>query len=59
MLYDEGLNLVDSWIFHFGEHFMNISLICYVVITATVLVGVYFPARSISNVNPIDALRDE
>lgn len=59
MQYDKGLNIVDSWVFHFGEHFMVISLLCYTIITLTVLVGVYVPARNISNVNPIDALRDE
>ena len=59
MSYEMATNVVDSWIMHFGEHFMVISLLCYVVITITVLVGVYIPARSISNVNPIDALRDE
>lgn len=57
MFYDEGTNNVDSWIFHFGEHFMIVSLLCYVVITITVLLGIYIPARSISNVNPIEALR--
>lgn len=59
MSYDIGTNLTDSWILHFGEHFMIISLLCYVVITITVLVGIYIPAHSISNVNPIDSLRDE
>lgn len=57
MFYDEGLNLIDNWILHFGEHFMIVSLLCYVVITITVLIGIYIPARSISNVNPIEALR--
>lgn len=57
MLYDIGTNLTDSWILHFGEHFMIVSLLCYVVITITVLIGIYIPARSISNVNPIEALR--
>ena len=59
MFYDKGLNLIDNWILHFDEHFMLISLLCYAVITITVLVGIYIPARSISNVNPIDALRNE
>lgn len=53
------LEVLDSWVTHFGEHFIIISLLCYVVITFTVLVGIYLPARNISNVNPIDALRDE
>ena len=57
MSYSIGTNLTDSWILHFGEHFMIVSLLCYVVITITVLIGIYIPARSISNVNPIEALR--
>lgn len=59
MFYDKGLNLIDNWILHFDQHFMLISMLCYAIITITVLVGIYLPARSISNVNPIDALRDE
>ena len=58
MFYDRA-NEVDCWIFHFGEHFSIVSLLCYAVITITVLAGIYIPAHSISNVNPIDALRDE
>ena len=57
MFYDEGLNLIDNWILHFGEHFIIISLLCYIVITITVLIGIYIPAQSISKVNPIEALR--
>ena len=59
LAYHNETNLMDSWILHFGEHFMVVSLLCYAVITITVLVGIYIPAHSISNVNPIDALRDE
>ena len=58
MFYDEGINMIDNWVLHFGEHFAIISLLCYVVILVTVLIGIYLPARNISNVNPIDALRD-
>lgn len=53
------LNKIDTWITHFGEHFIIISLLCYVVIMITVLIGIYLPARNISNVEPIDALRNE
>jgi ABC-type antimicrobial peptide transport system permease subunit len=59
LAYHNETNLMDSWILYFGEHFMVVSLLCYAVITITVLVGIYIPAHSISNVNPIDALRDE
>lgn len=57
--YDEGFNIIDYWVTNFGEHFMIISLLCYVVVVLTVSIGIYIPARKISNVNPIDALRDE
>ena len=52
------LNTIDTWVTDFGEHFMIISLLCYVVITAIVLLGIYLPARSMSNINPIEALRE-
>ena len=58
MFYDKGINIIDNWVLNFGEHFAIISLLCYVVILVTVLIGIYLPARNISNVNPIDALRD-
>ncbi len=47
------------WIASFGEHFAVVSLIVYLLILVTVLVGIYIPARRISRVNPVDALRDE
>ncbi len=47
------------WIASFGEHFAIVSLIIYLLILVTVLVGIYIPARRISCVNPVDALRDE
>lgn len=54
-----SFNFMDTWVTHFGEHFMIISLLCYVVITITVLIGIYLPARNISNIEPIDALRND
>lgn len=59
MRYDEGYNIIDYWVTNFTEHFIIISLLCYIVVVLTVSVGIYIPARKISNVNPIDALRDE
>lgn len=47
------------WIASFGEHFAVVSMIVYLLILVTVLVGIYIPARRISRVNPVDALRDE
>lgn len=54
-----GFNEFDCWFTRFGEHFAIISLLCYAVVVATVSFGIYLPARKISNVSPIDALRDE
>ena len=53
------LNIMDTWITHFWAHFMIISMLSYSIITITVLIGTYLPARILSNINPIDALRDE
>lgn len=47
------------WIASFGEHFAIVSLIIYLLVLVTVLIGIYIPARRISRVNPVDALRDE
>jgi len=47
------------WIASFGEHFAIVSLIIYMLVLVTVLIGIYIPARRISRVNPVDALRDE
>lgn len=52
------LNKIDTWVTDFGEHFMIISLLCYAIITVIVLLGIYLPARNMSNVNPIEALRE-
>ena len=53
------LNIMDTWITHFWAHFMIISMLSYSIITITVLIGTYLPARILSNINSIDALRDE
>ncbi|MBQ9498986.1 MAG: ABC transporter permease [Bacteroidaceae bacterium] len=48
-----------DWMDNFWSHFCHISAVVYVLITAVVLIGIYIPARNISKVNPVDALRDE
>ena len=44
---------------HFLAHFCIVSLIVYVVMLAVTWFGVYIPARSISRISPVEALRDE
>lgn len=43
----------------FVWHFSIVSLIVYVVMLLVTWAGVYVPARSISRISPVDALRDE
>ncbi len=49
----------NGWVTNFSEHFIIISTIVLVVMLAMVELGIYIPARKISKVNPVDALRDE
>lgn len=44
---------------HFAAHFCIVSLIVYVVMLAVTWLGVYIPARSISRISPVEALRNE
>ena len=56
---NSGLNVLDNWVSHFGEHFLIISAIVYAIILVCVLIGTLIPAISASRVNVTDALRDE
>ena len=47
------------WINHFGWHFLATSLVVYILLLIVVSVGIWIPARKISRINPVDALRDE
>lgn len=51
--------LPRDWATDFTIHFIVISSIVLVLVLAVVLAGIYIPARRISHVNPVDALRDE
>lgn len=44
---------------HFMAHFFIVSTIVYVVMIVVTWLGVYIPARSISRISPVEALRDE
>lgn len=49
----------ENWIDNFGEHFAIVSAIIYVIIIMCIIIGTYFPARHVSRIEPVDALRDE
>lgn len=48
-----------DWIHDFGLHFMGVAGITLLILLVVVSIGIYIPARNISRVNPVDALRDE
>lgn len=52
-------NIIDTWVSHPVEHFFVISAIVYALILVCTLIGTYLPAREVSRVDPVDALRDE
>ena len=52
-------NMSDNWITNFGVHFIIISVISYLIILLTVIIGTLLPALSLSRVNPVEALRNE
>lgn len=51
--------MFPNWIDDFTTHFSIVSLIIYAIMILCVLLGIYIPARKISRINPVDALRDE
>ena len=53
------LQMTPTWINDFTTHFSIVSLIIYALMLLCVLLGIYIPARKISRINPVDALRDE
>lgn len=52
-------NYDPSWTSDFGIHFAVVSLVVYVILLIVVSIGISIPARRISRVKPVDALRDE
>lgn len=51
--------MMPTWTSDFWLHFAIVSLIIYALMLISVLIGIYIPARRISRINPVDALRDE
>lgn len=54
-----GINVVDNWVGNFGEHFLIVSAIVYVLIIICVVAGTLVPALNISRVEIVDALRSK
>lgn len=54
--YIEPFNI---WVNNFAEHFAIVSAIVYLIIIVCVILGTYFPARHVSRIEPVDALRYE
>ena len=52
-------NIINNWVTNFNEHFAIISAVVYVILMACVAIWVYLPARSVSRINPVDALRNK
>ena len=44
---------------HFGLHFVAVSLLVYGLMALVTCLGVYVPARRISTISPVEALKDE
>lgn len=44
---------------HFGLHFAVVSLLVYGLMALVTCLGVYVPARNISTISPVEALKDE
>ena len=51
--------IMPLWWDNFNTHFFTVSAIIYILLITIVAIGIYIPARRISRVNPVDALKDE
>lgn len=49
----------NDWASDFSTHFTVISAILLALVLIVVVAGIYIPARGISRVNPVDAIRNE
>lgn len=47
------------WVSSFTSHFIGVSVVVYLMLLLVVSIGIYIPARTISRISPVDALRDE
>ncbi|MCD8236117.1 MAG: ABC transporter permease [Prevotellaceae bacterium] len=53
------INPRTDWVGDFGIHFLVVSVIVYLIMLIVVGIGIYIPARGISRVTPVDALRSD
>lgn len=58
-MWNEQEILPIYWVNIFPLHFLGVSLIVWSILLIVVSIGIYIPARSISRITPVDALRDE
>ena len=50
---------IPLWIDNFGQHFAIVSAVVLGLMLLSVTLGIWLPARHISRVSPVDALREE
>lgn len=58
-MWNESEILPVYWVNIFSLHYLGVSLIVWIILLIVVSIGIYIPARSISRITPVDALRDE
>lgn len=58
-MWDKSEILPIYWVNIFSLHFIGVSLIVWIILLIVVSIGIYIPARSISRISPVAALRDE
>ena len=58
-MWNEQEILPIYWVNRIPLHFLGVSLIVWIILLIVVSIGNYNPARSISRITPVDALRDE
>jgi len=54
-----GINVIDNWVTHFGEHFALISALVYGIIILCVIIGTLIPALSVSRVAIVETLHNK
>ncbi|MDE7457774.1 MAG: FtsX-like permease family protein, partial [Muribaculaceae bacterium] len=57
--YPDGYIQNYSWVADFAPHFAIVSAIVAAIILLCVVIGTYIPAHKASDIEPVDALRDE
>lgn len=55
----KNIDILECWVNNFGEHFMIVSGIVFVMMLIFVIIGILTPAIKISGVKPADALHND